>query len=331
MPFRSASPVAEHVSRVLTAVDDARMAATSAVAASWARSVRLHRLSPEAGARTRQCEDTELGQRRERAGRLLHVAQETMDRVHLVVGSAGCGLVLCDQEGLVLDSRLAKGLASDFDGAGLRPGVDWSERAMGTNGIGTCIAEGRSVAIVNDQHFLACNTEMSCFGAPIFDSSGRLRGVLDASTLRAAMDPGLRAMLVHAVCSAAVQIEADLFTDAHGGHRIIQVGTRSAGRPALLAVDADDLVIGATQAARRRLGLSPTGDIVPIPASDLLGDARARGTGFESAERRELRRALARSEGNMTAAAKALGVSRATLYRRAAKLDLLPTERADGA
>ena len=89
-------------------------------------------------------------------------------------------------------------------------------------------------------------------------------------------------------------------------------------------MDAYDLVVGATRSARRRYGLPLDADFNPTPAADLLGDTESRGVGFESAERRELKRALARAGGNMSAAARALGVSRATLYRRASKAGLSP-------
>jgi len=89
-------------------------------------------------------------------------------------------------------------------------------------------------------------------------------------------------------------------------------------------VGAYDRVVGATRSARRRYGLPLDADFNPTPAADLRGDTESRGVGFESAERRELKRALARAGGNMSAAARALGVSRATLYRRASKAGLSP-------
>uniref|UniRef100_UPI0035146029 helix-turn-helix domain-containing protein n=1 Tax=Pseudooceanicola sp. TaxID=1914328 RepID=UPI0035146029 len=59
----------------------------------------------------------------------------------------------------------------------------------------------------------------------------------------------------------------------------------------------------------------------PRPASDLFG--RDDGpTGFEKAERAAVVRALARAGGNVSEAARALGVGRATLYRRMKRLGL---------
>ena len=89
----------------------------------------------------------------------------------------------------------------------------------------------------------------------------------------------------------------------------------------LLAVDKDDLAIGATRAARRALGLEREGTIRPRPAADLLGREDEL-TGFDKAERAAVVRALARAEGNVSAAARALGIGRATMYRRMSRLGL---------
>jgi transcriptional regulator of acetoin/glycerol metabolism len=61
--------------------------------------------------------------------------------------------------------------------------------------------------------------------------------------------------------------------------------------------------------------------LTPIPASDLFG--RGDGpSGFEKAERAAVVRALVRADDNVSDAARSLGVSRATLYRRMKRLGL---------
>ncbi|MBN9059112.1 MAG: sigma-54-dependent Fis family transcriptional regulator, partial [Rhizobiales bacterium] len=59
----------------------------------------------------------------------------------------------------------------------------------------------------------------------------------------------------------------------------------------------------------------------PLPLGDVAGEARF-GDELRHAERAILERALQRSGGNVTAAARQLGVSRATLHRKLGKLGL---------
>jgi transcriptional regulator of acetoin/glycerol metabolism len=91
---------------------------------------------------------------------------------------------------------------------------------------------------------------------------------------------------------------------------------------ALIAVDADDLVIGANRAARTALGLSHACLQKPLPAAEVLRMSNSVTESLVTAERGVLQRALAHAEGDVKAAAEALGVSRATLYRRLRRLNL---------
>ena len=84
----------------------------------------------------------------------------------------------------------------------------------------------------------------------------------------------------------------------------------------------DDLVVGATRAARQALGITEACLRKSLPAADLLGAAGTATESLASAERGVLQRALARADGNVTAAAEALGMSRATFYRKLQRLDL---------
>ena len=91
---------------------------------------------------------------------------------------------------------------------------------------------------------------------------------------------------------------------------------------ALIAVDADDLIIGATRQARLALGLTAASFDRPAPMTDVFGSEANRGEALAEAERSALQRALARTDGNVSAAAEALGISRATLHRKLKRLDV---------
>jgi transcriptional regulator of acetoin/glycerol metabolism len=90
----------------------------------------------------------------------------------------------------------------------------------------------------------------------------------------------------------------------------------------LIAVDEGDLVVGATRAARIAFGISAERLERPIPARDLIGGGQAHDDRIEAAERAVLKRALARSGGNVSKAARDLDVSRATLHRKMNQLGL---------
>jgi transcriptional regulator of acetoin/glycerol metabolism len=242
-----------------------------------------------------------------------------MDRLFASVGDTGCAVVLTDQTGLIVERRGNPSDDQSFRDWGLWTGAEWSEAREGTNGIGTCLVEQRPVTIHRDQHFRSRNTAMSCMGAPVFDHEGELAGVLDISSCRADLTEAFVALLADSVADAARRIEAENFQHAFAANRIVMgQGDMSTG-PLLLAVDQDDLLVGATRRARKLYGLSRESFANPRPVRDVI-ESQAPGTSsLEAAERAELRRALAHTGGNAAKAARYLGIGRATLYRRMAR------------
>lgn len=307
-----------HAERVFEAIE-ASGAARSRLAQSWRRSVEAHGLNPSEQRAPDRIDAQTLAYRRSARAQFLEVATPRIDQLFQLVGLSGCAVLLTDAEGIVLESRVRDADARVFDGWGLAAGADWSEAAEGTNGIGTCLAETRRVIIHRDDHFYARNTAMSCIDAPIWGCEGQLMGALDVSSARVDQTEGFNQLIAAQVAQTARAIEEANFRAAFAGARMIQADGGEHDAAVLLAVDGDDLVIGATRKARRVFGLETSGRLTPRPAADLLG--RDDGpTGFEKAERAAILRALARAEGNVSAAARALGVGRATLYRRMKRL-----------
>ncbi|WP_245999215.1 GAF domain-containing protein [Paracoccus methylarcula] len=295
--------------------------ATSALAASWRRSMMKHGLDPGDRRRPERLTRPELTARREAMERFLHVATPQLDQLYNLVCLSGCNVLLTDAEGVVLDQRMSEADAAQFRDWGLWQGADWSEAVQGTNGIGTCLVEGRQVTIHRDEHFHTRNIGMSCMDAPIWGPDGKLLAALDVSSARADQTERYNRLISAQVAQTARAIEAVFFRASFPEARIVVASDEGGDAAMLLAVDKDDLAIGATRAARRALGLEREGAIRPRPAADLLGRDDDM-SGFDKAERAAVTRALARAGGNVSAAARALGIGRATMYRRMARLGL---------
>ncbi|WP_227711187.1 GAF domain-containing protein [Novosphingobium ovatum] len=298
-----------------------RAAAQSAVAASWCRSAYRHGLDPATHRRRDRVENTGLIERRQANETLLAAANPVLDNLFNNVGRSGCCVILSDIDGIVLESRATAGERALFDAMGLAAGAEWSEQAEGTNGIGTCLIEGRPVAILRHEHFSSRNVDISCMDAPVFGPDGRLVAALDVSTGRPEHGSELAGMILALVQDAARQIERDYFCQHYAQARIVYAGDEKTAGSALLAVDKDDLVIGATRAARARYGLGMSGLTAPRPLGDVMGMADP--VGLDAHEAKALRQALARCDGNVSAAARELGIGRATMYRRMERLGLL--------
>jgi transcriptional regulator of acetoin/glycerol metabolism len=298
-------------------------AVRSPLVASWSRSAHLHGLNPTRKTHSDRLTQAEFAQARQKMGHLLHAAAPSLDRLFQAVGAVGCCVLLADRDGIPLERRGARVDDTTFQDWGLWLGTRWSESAQGTNGIGTALVEERVVTIERDQHFLTQNTILSCMSAPVFDELGQLAGVLDVSSARADLTEGITGLIVQALTDAARRIETDGFRAAFPQARMVLVPGVTRPGAALLAVDGDDLVIGATRAARQVLGLPQDIARNPLPAADVLA-AKDHAAApppcerLEDGERAVLMRALARAQGNISAAARSLGISRATFHRKIA-------------
>lgn len=308
-----------HADRVLDAVRSPSGAAVSAVAASWCRSAIRHHLDPETEVQRMRVDTATLAHRQAEHVALLAVADPVLDQMFRSVGRSGCGVILSDRDGLILQRRVSDADADAFASVGLVEGGRWSEEEEGTNGIGTCLVEDRPVVIHRDQHFASRNIGISCMDAPVHDAEGRLIAALDVSSCRDDHGPAMAEMIAALVRDAARRIERDYFCQHFAGERIIFLADDATTGTALLAADRDGIVVGASRAARVRLGLD-SAVLEPLPLDHLLGAGGA--TSFEDGDRAVLRQALARAGGNASEAARLLGIGRATFYRRVARAGL---------
>lgn len=314
---------AHHADRIYSVLSDHTAAAQSSVAASWSRSLKQYGLDPELNRPPRQLTRAELDQAFERIAPLAHLAQETLDRLFQSVGDAGCCVMLTDRDGVPMDRRGKAGDDLDFRNLGLWTGMVWSEASEGTNGVGTSLTEERPLTIHRDQHFMTRNISLSCSVAPIWDARGRIAAALDVSICRADLTPAMLKLIAAATCEAAHRIEARCFKEAFRGARILLGPDTGRGTGGLIAVDREDLVIGANHAARRAYGLTDELLAHPFPAGDILAlEPDGPAESLATAERGAVQRALSRARGNVSAAARLLGISRATLHRKIARLGL---------
>lgn len=312
-----------HADHVYLSASHPSAAASSPIIASWRRCMTMHHLAPERSSEPLFLDDAEFRRVRESSAGLIAESADELDRIFSAVGKAGCCLLLTDADGVALERRGAAGDDRDFRKLGLWSGAVWSEASVGTNGIGTALAEERSVTIYRDQHFFSSNISLCCTTATIRDHRGHITGALDISTCRDDVNELTFSVLTQTVRDAAQRIEGNLFRRAFPGARILMLPSGNAAALSLLAVDQDDIILGATRAARLALRLDDSHLAAGIPASDALREDRhEKHADLADAERAALRRVLLRANGNITQAAALLGISRATLHRKMKKLSV---------
>lgn len=148
---------------------------------SWQRS-KEYLVSYERITDTGLLPDPQLKERREENELLLRAAQHVLPHLINIFRESHLILLICDPEGYVLHSVGDSIFMNRAQKVMLSPGACWREEVMGTNAIGTAIAEKQPVTILGSGHFVAENHFLNCWAAPIHDFKGEIIGVLDISS-----------------------------------------------------------------------------------------------------------------------------------------------------
>ena len=147
----------------------------------------------------------------------------------------------------------------EFRHWGVWLGGVWSEEAEGTNDIGTCLAEQRSITVHRSQHFRVRHISLSCSGAPIFDGNGDLLGVLDVSSIDPELSDRAHALTGALTVASARAIEERLFRKQFCREWILAIWSPGDFSPAMLiSVDRERRIVGADRSARLVLTRSGT-------------------------------------------------------------------------
>jgi transcriptional regulator of acetoin/glycerol metabolism len=101
-------------------------------------------------------------------GILIRAAKSVMDHWLESLHGMGISLFLSDQSGQIIARRLGdRAHGNRFDDAYAAEGFSFSERSVGTNGLGTPIEGRQAVFVRGAEHFNEALAPLSCSGAPI--------------------------------------------------------------------------------------------------------------------------------------------------------------------
>jgi transcriptional regulator of acetoin/glycerol metabolism len=152
----------------------------TAVAASWQRSLAHHVLVESKMAPL--LAEAELFRHRSENAHLLQAARPALASSKAFLREANSMMILTDPSGVIIDTQ---GDARAIDAGRenhLEHGGRWSEADIGTNAIGTAMAEARPVQIHGAEHFCADIQRWTCAAAPVrHPLDGEILGVVDIS------------------------------------------------------------------------------------------------------------------------------------------------------
>jgi hypothetical protein len=175
------------------------------VARSWQRV--LHLGLPATGRNLRDPLALDQVEQLRRTSPLRHVIDDVRSVLTSSADAANYIVVITDANGVILWREGASRVRMTADRLGFAEGAEWTESQVGTNAIGTALAEAAPVELFAGEHFELDQHPWYCSAAPIHDPrTGKLLGVVDVSGPALTLHPALSAL----VRSSATLAEAML-------------------------------------------------------------------------------------------------------------------------
>ncbi|MFE0024986.1 transcriptional regulator [Amycolatopsis sp. NPDC059021] len=238
------------------------------VARSWQRVLALG-LDPD-GRNSRTPLPFDEIERLRRESPLSFVVDEIKRLISSVADASQFLLVITNGDGVILWREGAAGTRLRADRLGFVDGAVWTEAAVGTNAIGTAIAEAAPVQLFSAEHFEQPQHPWYCTAAPIHDPrTGELLGIVDVSGPALTLHPTIGALI-----ETAVRL-AELLLWRHHQHTLEQLRTSAAPWLAgvegpLLLVDEHGWVAHSAGIATRDRIARPHGDrAITVPGLGL--------------------------------------------------------------
>jgi transcriptional regulator of acetoin/glycerol metabolism len=232
---------------------------------SWLRCLTQYNLDPQSQREPYVLPRDERLARKESNLELVSFADAEMAHLYHQLAGSGYSIILTDRDGVLLDYYGDLSFRNAAFRTGLVLGAVWSEEHGGTNGMGTCLFERAPLIIHRDQHFFSRNTGLTCCAAPIFDHSGELVAVLDAS---GESDRAQQHTLV-LVNMSAQMIENRLFLHRFKDEFVVRfhsrpelVGTWGEG---IIALDAAGAIAALDRNALFQLGVKNANELTGAP------------------------------------------------------------------
>lgn len=281
---------------------------------SWQRCISSHHLDPSEEWSANVVSGAEFRHISMQSSLLMRASIPETRRLFGLVRDMGLMVVLSDRNATVLSRCFDECHIATCRRIHLQEGAIWSETDAGTNGLGTALMDRVPVSLNQGEHWRYCFASIASYAAPVFDAQGCLSGALALSTPKGQMVRQATPLLLDTILRSCRQIEENLFRMSYADHKILTLGSANGCSALLVSIDDNGELTGATYAARRFMNWTDNTIQRQLHLLEQLQSHEH--ISFRKAEESVVRSALAVMQGNVTATAKSLGISRATLYRK---------------
>lgn len=213
---------------------------------------------------------TEQIEHRRTTSPLTHVVSEVLTALTAVADASHFIVVVTDADGVILWRQGSSGVLRRADRLGFQRGARWTEDVVGTNAIGTALAERAPVQLFAAEHFEEGQHPWYCTAAPVHDPrTGALLGVINVSGPALTMHPAVTALVETTTALAEMRLREHHAQSLRRLRRSAEHLVATSSAP-VLVVDDDGWVAHSSGAlVRDRIPVPREGRLIAVPGLGL--------------------------------------------------------------
>ena len=155
----------------------------------------------------------ELQRKLEIKSELIETAEPYMNQLYNFVKGSNFFSLLTDEEGCILSIFGDPSILSEAFSFKMMPGAYMDERSIGTNSMGTAIAEGKPVQVSGEEHYINAYHRWTCSASPIKNSRGEIIGILDLTGYSEYVNLHTLGMVVAAANALEEMLDRKIYTE----------------------------------------------------------------------------------------------------------------------
>lgn len=216
-------------------------------------------------------DEKELFEKMEENRELVLAAAPIMNKIYDFVKGSNFFSILTDKDGCILNVIGDEEILSEAFRFKMIPGAYMDEENIGTNAMGTCIAENNPIQVSGDEHFISAYHRWTCSGCPIKDETGKTIGTLDLTGYSELVHSHTLGMVV----AGAKAIENELMNNKLRSQLMTEKKQQKLILNSILkgfiTADMQGVILSANSFASELFGFS-NDELVHMKTSDILKD-----------------------------------------------------------
>lgn len=218
---------------------------------------------------TRILGDKELLEKLQERRDLVLVAEPFLSQLYGFVRGSDFFSMLTDADGCILSMMGDESVLSEAYSLRMTPGAYMDEPGIGTNAMGTCLAEGEPVQVSGKEHYVEAYHRWTCSAAPIRCADGTVIGTIDLTGYSDQAHPHTLGMVVAAADAMSRMLEIRRYNEELAMSRDFLEAVLESINAGIVAVETDGTVRTANEFAAGLFGYS-TEEMLSMQASHLL-------------------------------------------------------------